>query len=62
MKLQQRIKEILDSGINQVDLAEKLECSQPTISFLLNDEQRTVKFELGLRILELHKKINKRKQ
>ena len=57
MNLQNSIKEILDTGIGQVELAGILQCSQSNISFLLNGESKTTKLELGLRILNMHKKI-----
>ena len=61
MNLQQSIKDILDTGIGQVELASILDCSQTTISFLLNGGTKTTKLELGLRILDMHKKITKTK-
>jgi predicted XRE-type DNA-binding protein len=62
MNLQQSIKDILDTGIGQVELASILDCSQSNISFLLNGGTKTTKLELGLRILELHKKVTKLKK
>ncbi len=61
MNLQQSIKDILDTGLGQVELANILDCSQSTISFLLNGETKTTKLELGLRILDMHKKITKKR-
>jgi predicted transcriptional regulator len=55
MDIQQKVKEILDSGLTQTEVADIVKCSQATISDLATGKQTTTELHLGLRIIELHK-------
>lgn len=57
MNWQQMISDLLDSGMQQQQLAEKLDCSQTYISDLYNDKRgKRVSYELGIKIIKLHKR------
>ncbi len=60
MNIPSKVKEILNTGITQKEVAEFVGCSQATISDLATGIQTTTKFEFGLKVLELHKSIQKK--
>jgi transcriptional regulator with XRE-family HTH domain len=57
MDIQLKVKEILETGLTQSAVAEKVNCSQATISDLANGKQSTTTIQLGLKIIELHQKV-----
>lgn len=54
MDWQLLISGIEDSGLTQVEIAEKCGCSQPTISDIKNGKIKTPGFPVGQAIVELH--------
>lgn len=57
MKIQQRIEDLLHSGLNQNDLAELAGCSQSTISHLYRGRRGGPRKELADRLARLHKSL-----
>lgn len=51
---QKIIKELLNSGLTQAEIAEYSGCSQTVISFLYSGKRRNVRFKTGSAILLLH--------
>ena len=57
MDIKTAIKEILESGINQSELARMVGCESPTIHNLIFDKQKHTRLELGIAIFDVHKKL-----
>ena len=57
MDIKTAIKEILESGINQAELARMVGCESPTIHNLIFDKQKHTRLELGMAILAVHSKL-----
>lgn len=45
-------------GMTQKEIAEAVGCGQATISELATEKQKTTSFEVGKRLLDLHKKVS----
>lgn len=55
------ISDLIASGLTQAQIAERVGCSQATVSELMNGKTETPNFALGTALVALHKKA-KRKQ
>ena len=61
MNFQALIKEILGSGMTQVEVAQTLSCSQAYISDLcLGKRGKSISYDLGVKVIALHKKRMRR--
>ena len=56
MNWQEKIKEIIDSGMSQTEIATHAGCSNNTIHMQYRGKTLDPTFELGNKILELNKK------
>lgn len=54
------IKELLDSGMTQVEIANFIGVKQPSIVDILQDRVKSVRWDMGDKILKLHKKIKRK--
>jgi predicted transcriptional regulator len=55
MDFQTLVTEIIATGKTQTWIAEKVDCSQSTVSDLANGNTKTPSFDLGRRLVDLHK-------
>lgn len=56
MDIQKIVSELLESGLTQQELADLVPCQQSTISsYLKGTRGKRPSFEIGLRIIDLHK-------
>ncbi len=60
MNWQQMVKDLLESGLTQMQLADKLSCSQSMVSDLASGERGSrLSWELGNAIIKAHDQIRK---
>ena len=55
MDIRVAVNELLESGLTQVEIGRLCGCSQPTVSDLSSGKQKTINFDVGWRIVALHK-------
>jgi transcriptional regulator with XRE-family HTH domain len=56
MNFQKLIQDLIDLGMTQVEIKDACQCSQSTISDLLNGKIKNPSFAIGQSLLELHAK------
>ena len=56
------ISDLKASGLTQMQIAEKCGCAQSTISEMATDVDRTPRFPIGAALLDLHKKVLKKRK
>lgn len=62
MNWQQMVKDLLESGYTQVQLAERLKCTQSTVSGMASGERGIrPSWELGEEIIKAHRAMTKKK-
>jgi transcriptional regulator len=61
MDIQITVKEILNTGLTQSEIASLVNCSQATISDIAAGKQTTTNLQIGLNLLELHQRLVKNK-
>jgi len=62
MNFQNIIQELISVGLSQNSIAEKVNVTQPLISQILNGKTKSCTYEVGNRLIELHKKTFKQKR
>jgi len=63
MNWQQMVKDLLESGLTQTQLADKLDCSQSMVSDLASGERGSrLSWELGNAIIREHGQIAKQNE
>lgn len=63
MNWQQMVQDLLESGFTQVQLAEKLDCSQSVVSDLARGERGIrMSWDLGDTIIKAHDELKRHKQ
>lgn len=63
MNWQQMVKDLLESGFTQVQLAEKLDCPQSTVSDLFTGKRGIrPSWDLGNAIIQAHDELKRHKQ
>lgn len=63
MNWQQMVKDLLESGLTQTQLADKLDCSQSMVSDLASGERGSrLSWELGNAIIREHSQITKQNE
>ena len=61
MNWQTLITELQEAGLTQVQIAEKCNSKQSTISDLLRGDGRAPRYALGASLVALHKRVTRRK-
>lgn len=63
MNWQQMVKDLLESGFTQVQLAEKLACSQSMVSDLASGERGSrLSWDLGNAIIKAHDELRRQQR
>lgn len=59
MNISKLIQDLLDAGYSEARIAEEVSCptSQATINRIKTGERKSVRFELGMAIIELHQRV-----
>jgi len=57
--LKNLLQQLLDSGLTQTDISDRVKYPQSRISDLVNDKQLTAPYEVGKRIEALHAELIK---
>jgi predicted transcriptional regulator len=62
MDIQNIIKDLIDSGLTESNIADMVGgVSQPTINRIKSGEIKETKLRIGLALMEIHKKVCRRK-
>lgn len=57
------IQDLLDSGLTQVEIGRRVDCSQPTIAALASGAQKEVRWTTGDKLRRLHlRAVGRRKR
>lgn len=57
------IQDLLDSGLTQVEIGRRVDCSQPTIAALASGAQKEVRWSTGDKLRRLHlRAVGRRKR
>ena len=51
------IQDLLDSGLTQVEIGRRVDCSQPTIAALASGAQKEVRWSTGDKLRRLHLRV-----
>lgn len=63
MNWQQMVKDLLESGLTQTQLADKLDCSQSMVSDLASGERGSrLSWELGNAIIRTHDELRRQQR
>lgn len=62
MNLQSIVQALVGRGLTQTEIASKCGCTQGRISEIANGKAGSVSFELGMALLDLHKRENRRRR
>lgn len=55
------IQEVLDSGMTQLEAAKSIGCGQSYVSDLASGKRgKSVSYEIGVKLIQLHKQIKKK--
>lgn len=57
MDFKKIISELSAAGLKQIEIAKACDCSQPTISEILQGEIKNPSFSIGLALVSLHEKV-----
>lgn len=56
------IQDLVASGLTQVEIANRVGCSQPTIAMLASGAQRDIRWTYGEKLRALHRKVMGRRK
>lgn len=57
MNMQAIVQALIAGGLTQTEIATKCGCTQGRISEIANGKAKTVTFELGMALVDLHKRM-----